>query len=185
MKPADIPTTVTTPRLLLRAPRPHDGPAVHEAVMASLPELRRWMVWAQEPLDEAGYTQNLTRAAERFESGEELRFLIWDAAGETLIGSSGFRALHWEVPKAEIGYWIDSRYTGQGYASEAARALTDFGFEVLGFRRIEIRCDALNAASAAVARKLGYTLEARLVNNSVAPDKPGQVRDTLIFSRVR
>ncbi|GGQ99657.1 GNAT family N-acetyltransferase [Deinococcus ruber] len=185
MKPDHVPASVQTPRLLLRAPRPDDAPAVYRAVMASLPELRRWMEWAQQPLDEAGYRENLTRAAERFVSGEELRYLVWDAAGEILLGSSGFHALNWSVPKGEIGYWIDSRHTGQGYATETARALTDFGFDELGFRRIEIRCDALNAASAAVAARLGFTLDARLINDKVAAHAPHELRDTLIFSRVR
>jgi RimJ/RimL family protein N-acetyltransferase len=89
------------------------------------------------------------------------------------------------VPKGEIGYWMETRHTGQGYATEAARALTDFGFGVLGFRRIEIRCDALNRASAAVPDRLGYTLDARLVNDDVAADGSGALRDTLVFSRVQ
>ena len=175
---------IRTPRLLLRAPREADGPAMHRAVAASLPELRRWMVWAQQPLDEAGYTSNMAAAAEAFAERTELRYLIWDADGRELLGSTGFHALNWQVPRGEIGYWIHSEHTGQGYASEAVRALTGFGFRMLGFRHIEIRCDALNLASAHIARKLGYNLDARLVNNSVSADGAGAVRDTLVFSRV-
>ena len=185
MPPTHIPDTIQTTRLLLRAPREADGPAMHRAVAASLPELRRWMVWAQQPLDEARYTSNMAAAAEAFAERTELRYLIWDADGRELLGSTGFHALNWQVPRGEIGYWIDSKHAGQGYASEAAQALTDFGFGVLGFRRIEIRCDALNEASAHIARKLGYGLDARLVNNAVAADDAGEVRDTLVFSQVR
>lgn len=185
MLPAEVPTALQTPRLLLRAPRREDGAAMHRAVQASLPELQRWMVWARQPLDETGYMENMARAAERFETRTELRYLIWDAAGEQLIGSSGFHALNWDVPKGEIGYWTHSQHTGQGYATEAARALTDFGLDVLGLRRIEIRCDALNRASAGVPGKLGYRLDARLVNDDVAADGSGALRDTLVFSRVR
>ena len=158
---------------------------MHRAVAASLPELRRWMVWAQQPLDEAGYTSNMAAAAEAFAERTELRYLIWDAGGRELIGSTGFHALNWQVPRGEIGYWIHSGHAGQGYASEAAQALTDFGFGVLGLRRIEIRCDALNGASAHIAQKLGYNLDARLVNNSVSAYDAGEVRDTLVFSQVR
>lgn len=158
---------------------------MYRAVAASLPELRRWMVWAQQPLDEAGYVSNMAAAAEAFAARTELRYLIWDEAGETLLGSTGFHALNWQVPRGEIGYWIHSAHAGWGYATEAARALTDFGFGTLGFRRIEIRCDALNHASAAVAVKLGYALDARLVNNSVAAGQVYELRDTLVYSRVR
>ena len=185
MPPTQIPDTVQTPRLLLRAPRKTDGPAMHQAVAASLPELKRWMVWAQQPLDEAGYTSNMAAAAETFAERTELRYLIWDAGGRELLGSTGFHALNWQVPKGEIGYWVHSEHAGQGYASEATQALTGFGFGVLGLRRIEIRCDALNEASAHIARKLGYGLDARLVNNLVAADDVDEVRDTLVFSQVR
>ncbi len=185
MVPTYIPETIQTERLLLRAPRQEDGPAVYRAVAASLPELRRWMVWAQQPLDEAGYTSNMAAAAEAFAARTELRFLIWDASGRELLGSTGFHALNWEVPKGEIGYWIHSAQAGKGYATEAAQALTQFGFETLGFRRIEIRCDALNTPSAAVARRAGYTQDARLVNNAVATGQVHELRDTLVFSQVR
>ena len=44
MLPGTVPETISTPRLLLRAPREQDGPAMYRAVAESLPELRRWMV---------------------------------------------------------------------------------------------------------------------------------------------
>lgn len=69
--------------------------------------------------------------------------------------------------------------------TEAARALTEFGLDTLGFRRIEIRCDPLNERSHAIARRLGYRLDGRLVNNVVAADDPSCLRDTLVFSQVR
>lgn len=183
----DVPTEVRTPRLLLRSPRPEDAPAVHAAVHASLPELRRWMFWAQEPQDLPGTEANLREAAEHFESRESLRYLVWNAAGTELIGSSGYHALNWRVPRGEIGYWIATAHAGQGYATEVARALTELGLRSfqeggLGFRRIEIRTDALNERSARIPRALGYTLDARLVNDGVAADDPTKLRDTLIFS---
>ena len=185
MLPGTVPETISTPRLLLRAPRKHDGPAMYRAVAESLPELRRWMVWAQQPTNETGYASVMAAAAERFAARTELRYLIWDASGGHLLGSSGFHALNWDVPKGEIGYWIHSGHTGQGYATETARALTDFGFGTLGFRRTEIRCDPLNEASATVANRAGYSLDTRLVNHSVAAYDPSEVRDTLVFSQVR
>ncbi|GMA15805.1 ribosomal protein N-acetyltransferase [Deinococcus metallilatus] len=186
----DVPTEVRTPRLLLRAPRPGDAPALHAAIHASLPELRRWMVWAQAPLDLPGTVENLREAAQRFEQRENLRYHVWNADGTELIGSSGYHALDWRVPKAEIGYWIATAHTGQGYATEVARALTDLGLRFpgeggLGFRRIEIRCDRDNERSARIPPALGYTLDATLVNDSVAAHDPSQLRDTLLFSITR
>jgi RimJ/RimL family protein N-acetyltransferase len=50
-------------------------------------------------------------------------------------------------------------------------------------RRVEIRCDARNAPSAAVAERAGYTLEARLRQHRRAPD--GTLADTLVYARLR
>ncbi|GGO18856.1 GNAT family N-acetyltransferase [Deinococcus humi] len=180
-----VPTELRTPRLWLRAPREQDAGAVHAAVHASLPELQPWMVWAQQPDDLAGTARNLREAAERYAAREELRLLVWNADGSELIGSSGFHALNWSVPKGEIGYWIASAHTGQGHAQEVAGALTEFGLNTLGLRRIEIRCDSANERSARIPRRLGYTLDATLKNNAVAADDPNQLRDTLVFSVVR
>ncbi|QFP75918.1 GNAT family N-acetyltransferase [Deinococcus sp. AJ005] len=180
-----IPSELRTPRLLLRDPRPEDAAALHAAVQVSLPELQKWMVWAQDPADLAETAENLRGAAERYATREELRLLVWNAAGTELIGSSGFHALDWRVPKGEIGYWISSAHTGLGYAQEVAGALTTFGLKTLGLRRIEIRCDSANERSARIPRKLEYTLDATLRNNAVAANEPGRLRDTLIFSVVR
>lgn len=180
-----VPDELRTPRLLLRAPREQDAGAVHAAVQTSLPELRPWMVWAQRPDDLAGTARNLREAAERYAAREELRLLVWNADGTELIGSSGFHALDWRVPRGEIGYWIATPHTGHGHAREVAGALTAFGLDTLGLRRIEIRCDSANERSARIPRALGYALDATLRHDAVAADDPARLRDTLLFSVVR
>jgi ribosomal-protein-serine acetyltransferase len=42
----DIPEQFESERLVIRCPRPGDGPAIHEAVAESLDELLPWMAWA-------------------------------------------------------------------------------------------------------------------------------------------
>ncbi|MBZ9751208.1 GNAT family N-acetyltransferase [Deinococcus sp. HMF7604] len=180
-----LPAEVRTPRLWLRRPDPADAPALVSAVNASLPELRPWMHWAQAPQTLEGALENLRAAAERFESRETLRYHIWNPAGTELLGSSGFHALDWRVPKGEIGYWVATAHTGQGYAEEVARALTALALGGLGFRRLEIRCDPANSRSARIPAALGYRLDAQLVNDDVCPAEPGRLRDTLVFSRVQ
>ncbi|MCZ8517735.1 GNAT family N-acetyltransferase [Paenibacillus filicis] len=46
-------------------------------------------------------------------------------------------------PKFEIGYWIDTRYSGNVYMTEAIQGITSYAFNELKARRIEIRCDSL------------------------------------------
>ncbi|ADV66379.1 GNAT family N-acetyltransferase [Deinococcus maricopensis] len=184
MPTPDVPGTLRTARLLLRGPRVQDAAALHAAIHASLPELQPWMTWAQTPPDLPGAAQNLANAAHHFQTRESLRYLVWDAAGTTLIGSSGYHALDWRVPKGELGYWIATAHTGHGYATEVARALTDLALGPLGFRRLEIRCDSRNERSARIPRALGYTLDATFRHDDVAANDPTQLRDTLVFARV-
>ena len=74
-------------------------------------------------------------------------------------------------------------YAGQGYITEAVAAVTDFAFDVLGARRVFIKCDAKNERSASVARRLGFPFEGTL--HCDTRDHFGTLRDTLVFARVR
>jgi RimJ/RimL family protein N-acetyltransferase len=62
--------------------------------------------------------------------------------------------------QAEVGYIFHPDVHGQGYASEASRALCAFGFEVMRLHRIYARCDARNGASERVMQRLGMRKEA-------------------------
>ncbi len=101
---------------------------------------------------------------------------------ETLVGSSGLHRMDWEVPKFEIGYWCRTRFAGQGYVTEAVQGITDFAFDKLEARRVEIQCDTLNKASARVAEKAGYRLEGTLRNDQASTS--GDLRDTFIYSLI-
>jgi RimJ/RimL family protein N-acetyltransferase len=63
--------------------------------------------------------------------------------------------------RPEVGlYWaLHPAYRGQGYATEAARALIDFGFRRLNLQRIVATTEYENLASQAVMRRLGMTIE--------------------------
>lgn len=59
--------------------------------------------------------------------------------------------------EVELGWLVAREHWGQGLATEAAGALVDYGFRRFGFPRIISLIDPENAASIAVARKLGQT----------------------------
>jgi RimJ/RimL family protein N-acetyltransferase len=65
----------------------------------------------------------------------------------------------------EIGYVLNPDHTGNGYVTEACRALLALAFDGLGAHRVIGRIDVRNDASAAVLRRLGMRQEAVLVEN--------------------
>jgi RimJ/RimL family protein N-acetyltransferase len=63
-----------------------------------------------------------------------------------------------EWPGPEVGYVLGREWWGHGYATEAARAAMNWGFEEIGFDELISLIDPDNAASIAVATRLGESL---------------------------
>ena len=69
--------------------------------------------------------------------------------------------------QAELGWVIDPAHAGQGFATEAARALLRICFEDLGLRRVIAQCFADNVASWRLMEKLGMRRETHSVRESL------------------
>lgn len=179
----DIPESFESERLLIRSPLAGDGAQLNEAVKESIRELRPWMPWAENipSIDESEAV--VRRARLRFlERSDFMLFLFLKETGQ-LIGSSGLHRIDWQSRKFEIGYWVRSAFSGNGYISEAADAITKFAVQEFKANRVEIRCDSRNIKSAGVAQRLGFTLEGILRYEKCAVD--GSLRDTMVYSKVR
>lgn len=181
----DLPDTLLTPRLLLRAPRPGDGAALHEAIVESLPRLREFLasltwVSGEQTLESAEtYCRN---AASNFIARRDLPYLMFSRETQQLLGACGLHRTQWDVPKTEIGYWVRTSAAGQGYVTEAVNALVDLAFETIGAQRVDISTDALNLPSRRVAERCGFVLEGVMKNERRAPD--GVLRDSCIYARL-
>ncbi len=86
------------------------------------------------------------------------------AITERDAGLVGAITLRIELPqrRAELGYWVGAPFWGQGYASEAARAMIAFGFGKLSLQRIYAHHMVRNPASGRVMAKAGMTHEGTL-----------------------
>ena len=172
------PESLETSRLVLRCPRLEDVPMIHSAQAASIDSLLPWMDWAKPGQSLESCYEATAEAIEIFRRGEDFRYHAHDKHSGALYVCSGLHRIDWRVPRVEIGYWCHAAYTGQGYVSETVRALATLAFEQLAAARVEIRCNARNLASARVAERCGFSLEAVLHNNERTPD------DTLGHTRI-
>lgn len=181
----DFPDSFETPRLLIRAPRPGDGPSFNAAVRDSWPELRQWLAFAAGDVPSVAESETRMRTAHQsFLARQDLMLLLWLKDTDIIVGSSGLHRIDWQVPRFEIGYWARTNYAGQGYITEAVAGIARFAFDVLGARRLEIRCNRRNERSAAIPRRLGFVHEATLHNNC-RHHLTNELGDTLIFARTR
>lgn len=179
----DIPEQFTTERLLIRAPLAGDGAAVNAAVAESINELRPWMPWAQTMPSVEDSELHTRRSRAKFLLREDLHLRLFLHKDGTFVGSSGLHRIDWDVPKFEIGYWVRTSLSGQGFITEAVAAIAAFAMEQLNAQRVEIRCDDRNHRSWRIAERCGFQYEGMLRNDSRAPD--GTLCSTRVYSRVR
>lgn len=181
----NLPEQIETKRLLIRYPRPGDGPLVYAAVLESLASLRQFpasLPWAMhEPSLEAS-EQFCREGQAGYLLRTNLPMLLFLKGSETHVGNSGLHRFDWSVPKCEIGFWVRAPYAGQGFITEAVKAISAFGFTHLGLRRIEALADEANLASCRVCERAGYALEGTLRHERSGPD--GALRNTRVYASV-
>jgi RimJ/RimL family protein N-acetyltransferase len=150
---------ILTPRLVIRDFDEADLPAVH--AFRSDPEVARFMQdFDAESLEQSRawldgvIYHNRVQPRVAYNLAIELRSLS-KAIGWIGIGDS---ERHPGPGECGFGYMLDRAHWGQGYATEAARAILAFAFQELGAQHISSWCYAENAASARVLEKAGLTL---------------------------
>lgn len=178
-----FPDSFESDRLLIRSALWGDGAAVNEAVQESLDELRPWMPWARLLPTPEQSEASIRRARLEFLERKDLRLLLFKKDSGELVGSSGLHRIDWQTRKFEIGYWVRTSCSRQGYITEAVHAITNYAVQELQANRIEIRCDSRNSQSARIAERSGFTLEGILRGDKC--DVNGKLRDTMIFAKVR
>ena len=183
----DLPEHLATARLLIRAPRENDAPAVNAAVCESLADLQPWMPWSQAAPSRAQSRADCRRLQARFLLREDLAMFVFERAADggegRFVGGTGLHRIDWPARRFEIGYWCRTSAQRQGFAREAVQAMSRLAFETLQARRVEVRMDEGNRASQRVAERCGFTLEGVLRSDGLTPQ--GELRDTRVYARVR
>ena len=181
----DVPLQIETDRLILRAPlQAGDGNVVNQAIKDSINELKQWLSLYQEIPTVEEIEIILRNAHIDFLKRESFRYLIFHKGTNDFIGTASLHRINWKISKCEIGYWISSRFSGNGYMIEAVSELTNLGFEQLEFRRIEIRCESTNFKSRSIPEKLGFELEGTLRNDDLSADG-SKLTDICIYSIIK
>ena len=134
-----------------------------EAVLAyqSIPEYLRFYEWTERTPEDVRAFVRMFIAQQQETPRRKFQLAIVLPESGQLIGNCGVRVRDPILRAADIGYELNPRYWGRGYATEAARAMLAFGFDHLGMHRIAANCVADNLASARVLEKIGMQREGR------------------------
>jgi ribosomal-protein-alanine N-acetyltransferase len=173
------PPLLDTPRLRLRIPSLEDADGI--AAYAGDPEVTRYMSWPRHRSirDADAFLRHALTAVER---GEELHWVVTPRPSEQVLGMVGFRL---QGHRAELGYVLARPYWGQGFATEAARAVVEWAIARPQIYRVWAVCDLDNHASVRVLEKIGMAREGRLRRWAISPNLSAEPRDCWCYARVK
>ncbi len=175
-----LPTpTLRTERLRLRPFTSADADALW-ALHSNAHVLRYWdsPPWT-EPARAGRFLAKCVRLAE---DGTGARLAIERGSDGTFLGWCGLTGWNPDHHSAGLGYVLSETAWGQGYATEGAHALLQWGFDTLDLNRVQSETDTRNLASARVLEKLGFVREGTLREDCVVD---GDVSDSWVYGLLR
>jgi RimJ/RimL family protein N-acetyltransferase len=113
-------------------------------------------------------------------AADRVYFTLARASDEQPLGMASYLRFKPEMGSIEIGHiWFGMALRRTTAATEAIYLLAQHAFDELGYRRLEWKCNALNAASRRAAERFGFTFEGVFGKHQVVK---GRNRDTAWFA---
>ncbi len=113
-------------------------------------------------------------------SEDPLTFALVERDSGRAAGMASYMAIRPAQGVIEIGgIWFSELIRRRRAASEAIFLMISASFDGLGYRRVEWKCDAANAASRSAAGRFGFTYEGTFPQHMIVK---GRNRDTAWFS---
>ncbi|WP_211747385.1 GNAT family N-acetyltransferase [Paenibacillus sp. Marseille-Q4541] len=171
--------TFVTNRLTLRPLQSTDAAAIQK--FAGEKEVASTTLSIPHPYPDGSAEAFIVATHERHKNnlGTSLA-LISNETGE-LVGCMGLHIAN-DHNRAELAYWIGKPYWGQGYATEAANRMLQYGFEELGLNRIYAAAMTKNPASSTVMKKIGMKYEGELKQHIM---KWGEYEDLVYYGTTK
>lgn len=160
----DLPEQIETERLIVRAYRYGDGAAYYDVCMHNKRHLLPYE--AGNPALEVETPDDAETLMRRFVAYWAVRdafFLgAWQAESGIFACQVYIGPVSWDLPEFEIGYFADTRCTGQGFVTEAVKAAICFCFDHLHAYRLRLGCNETNLRSWRVAERCGFVREGHI-----------------------
>jgi len=155
-----FPELLETERLVLRRYRSADAAGILELVDKN----RARLVQNFSPMANALFQGEDVKSfiedkTAQWNAGRAFCYGIWLKISKQQIGQLQVKNVMWDVPSAELSYFIDSSSERQGFATEAISGILRLAFEQLDFKRIFVRIIPSNQGSISLANKLGFKHE--------------------------
>lgn len=118
----------------------------------------------------------------RAENKTYLPFLIINTISNEAAGFVDIKNIDWNIPKGELGYFMDIKYAGKGLSKSAFSLFTAYCFKELGFHKLFLRTHNSNTAARRLAESCGFVVEGTLRKDYKTTK--GELVDLLYYGRV-
>ncbi|QKE85599.1 GNAT family N-acetyltransferase [Arthrobacter sp. NEB 688] len=178
--PTPLPTpTLETARLRLRPFTAADA----DPLLALMRDPVVLRYWDAPPWRDADRAPAFVRACQRLaDEGTGARLVVERRTDAAFLGWCALAGYDAGYRSATVTYVLRQDAWGRGHATEAVRALLDWGFATLDLNRVQGEADTRNPASRRVMEKLGFVHEGTLREDCVVD---GEVSDTWVLGLLR
>jgi RimJ/RimL family protein N-acetyltransferase len=159
MLQARFPDVLTTDRLLLRCYGREDSAGILKLVNGNRDLLVKEFAQLSSLRTIEDAASFVSEKHEQWNAGKTFCYGVWRSDEPEQIGQIQVKNILWEIPSAELGYFIGGPWQRCGYATESIRAILRFAFGQLSFERVFVRILPENRESLSLAQKLGFRLE--------------------------
>ncbi len=146
-----------TERLILRPVEESDAPALLPFVSDG--DVAHNLTRVLHPYPEDALVPFIQSCVAAMERREQFDVVVTLKETGQAIGMCSLDEVNWQHMRAEMGYYLGRPYWSQGYMTEAAKRMLEFGFWELGLERIHAYCFVRNTASVHVLEKIGMKRE--------------------------
>jgi len=167
----NIDTALLTQRCVVRRFRENDGAIFQELIYKNRDLLQdHFPVLVGEVADSHESTEVFVR--QRIAGWllqTDFAFGIWHNESTEMFGYVHLFELNWDVPSAELSFFLDRDFAKQGLMTEVLARAIRFGFKQLELEKIYIRTLTDNYDTHRLARRVGFTREGELRNEFRKP----------------
>lgn len=153
-------SVIETPRLLLRRFSHADADSMLKNWIAD--EKIQFMYGEPVYSTPEAVRQLLAKYIAAYENSDYYRWAIIEKSSGECIGQIAYFLVDSKNHFAEIEYCIGAAFQRKGYATEATRAVTAYGFQQITLHKVQICVRPANKPSVRVIEKCGFTYEGTL-----------------------
>ena len=109
-------------------------------------------------------------------------YIIIDNSNDKIVGYLDLKNIDWNIPKSELGCFIDKGYTNKGIATRAFRLFCDFCFAEYKFQKLFLRTHHTNTFARWVAEKCDFEIEGVIRRDYKTTS--GEIVDLIYYGRI-